>query len=156
MASSDVLSSTLTLRAEGAATTVLPPPRNYGVRRATHIVYILSICCRHHAHDGQGDSNNRSKATLQGMALPSRFLFCSSVKPATDELQFRAHCFPHRFAIPFSGGYCIRSYQKLTKEQKTFIYGGRLAYVFLGKKKSPAAMQGFSNEVIREEENNLV
>ena len=26
----------------------------------------------------------------------------------------------------------------------------------LGKKKSPAAMQGFSNEVIREEENNLV
>lgn len=27
---------------------------------------------------------------------------------------------------------------------------------FLGKKKSPAAMQGFSNEVIREEENNLV
>ena len=42
------------------------------------------------------------------------------------------------------------------RTKKTLICGGRLAYVFLGKKKSPAAMQGFSNEVIREEENNLV
>lgn len=48
------------------------------------------------------------------------------------------------------------SRKKLTKEQKTFICGGRLAYVFLDKKKSPAAMQGFSNEVIREEENDPV
>lgn len=50
----------------------------------------------------------------------------------------------------------MQSYTKLTKEQKTFICGGRLAYVFLGKKKSPAAMQGFSNEFIREEENDPV
>lgn len=50
----------------------------------------------------------------------------------------------------------MQSYTKLTKEQKTFICGGLLAYVFLGKKKSPAAMQGFSNEVIREEENDPV
>ena len=48
------------------------------------------------------------------------------------------------------------SIRQRTKEQKTFICGGRLAYVFLGKKKSPAAMQGFSNEVIREEENDPV
>ena len=54
----------------------------------------------------------------------------------------------------------MRSYhlsrKKLTKEQKTFICGGPVSVRFLGKKKSPAAMQGFSNEVIREEENNLV
>ena len=37
-----------------------------------------------------------------------------------------------------------------------FICGGPVSVRFLGKKKSPAAMQGFSNEVIREEENNLV
>ena len=48
------------------------------------------------------------------------------------------------------------SIRQRAKEQKTFICGGRLAYVFLGKKKSPAAMQGFSNEVIREEENDPV
>ena len=42
------------------------------------------------------------------------------------------------------------------QKNKKFICGGRLAYVFLGKKKSPAAMQGFSNEAIREEENRLV
>ena len=46
--------------------------------------------------------------------------------------------------------------KRLTKEQKTFICWGRLAYVFLSKKKSPAAMQGFSNEVMREEENDPV
>ena len=48
------------------------------------------------------------------------------------------------------------SIRQRAKEQKTFICGGRLAYVFLGKKKSPAAMRGFSNEVIREEENDPV
>ena len=45
---------------------------------------------------------------------------------------------------------------KIDKNKKTFICEDRLAYVFLGKKKSPAAMQGFSNEVIREEENDPV
>ena len=47
------------------------------------------------------------------------------------------------------------SRKKLTKEQKTLICGGRLAYVFLDKR-SPAPTRGFSNETIREEENDPV
>ena len=78
------------------------------------------------------------------------------LNPQRTNFNFEPIVSPHRFAIPFSGGYCIRSYQKLTKEQKNVHLRGRLAYVFLGKKKSPAAMQGFSNEVIREEENDPV
>lgn len=45
---------------------------------------------------------------------------------------------------------------EVDKRTKNVHLRGRLAYVFLGKKKSPAAMQGFSNEVIREEENDPV
>ena len=83
---------------------------------------------------------------------------CSAppLNPQRTNFNFEPIVSPHRFAIPFPGGYCMQSYTKLTKEQKTFICGGLLAYVFLGKKKSPAAMQGFSNEVIREEENDPV
>ena len=82
------------------------------------------------------------------------------LNPQRTSFDFELIVSPHRLAIPFSGSYCMQAYhlsrKKLTKEQKTFICGGRLAYVFLDKKKSPAAMQGFSNEVIREEENDPV
>lgn len=46
------------------------------------------LCCRHHAHDGQGNSNNRSKATLQGMALPSRFLSVPPLNPQRTNFNF--------------------------------------------------------------------
>ena len=84
------------------------------------------------------------------------FLSVPPLNPQRTNFDFEPIVSSHRLAIPFPEGYCIQPYKKLTKEQKTFICGGRLAYVFLGKKKSPAAMQGFSNEVIREEENDPV
>lgn len=113
------------------------------------------LCCRHHAHDGQGNSNNRSKATLQGMALPSRFLSVPPLNPQRTNFNFEPIVSPHRFAISFSGGYCIQSYNWGQKNKKC-SFARSVSVRFLGKKKSPAAMQGFSNEVIREEENNLV
>ena len=63
---------------------------------------------------------------------------------------------PHRFAIPFREITAYNYTEEVDKRTKTFICWGRLAYVFLSKKKSPAAMQGFSNEVMREEENDPV
>ncbi|WP_207392003.1 hypothetical protein, partial [Bifidobacterium longum] len=65
---------------------VLQPPLESAVRGTIYIIYVLGICRRHHAHDGQGNSNNRSKAAPQDMAMLSRFLFYPSVKPATAEL----------------------------------------------------------------------
>lgn len=63
---------------------------------------------------------------------------------------------PHRFAIPFREVTAYNYTEEVDKRTKTFICWGRLAYAFLSKKKSPAAMQGFSNEVMREEENDPV
>ena len=88
------------------------------------------LCCRHHAHDGQGNSNNRSKATLQGMALPSRFLSVPPLNPQRTNFNFEPIVSPHRFAISFFGRLLHTIIQLGTKEQKTFICGGRLAYVF--------------------------
>lgn len=81
------------------------------------------LCCRHHAHDGQGNSNNRSKATLQGMALPSRFLSVPPLNPQRTNFNFEPIVSPHRFAISFSGGYCIQSYNWGQKNKKRSFAG---------------------------------
>ena len=63
---------------------------------------------------------------------------------------------PHRFAIPFREITAYNYTEEVDKRTKNVHLRGPVSVRFLGKKKSPAAMQGFSNEAIREEENNLV
>ena len=48
----------------------------------------------------------------------------------------------HRFATPFGRLLHTTIRKRLTKEQKTFICWGRLAYVFLSKKKKPRSYAG--------------
>ena len=48
----------------------------------------------------------------------------------------------HRFATPFRRLLHTTIRKRLTKEQKTFICWGRLAYVFLSKKKKPRSYAG--------------
>ena len=63
---------------------------------------------------------------------------------------------PHRFAIPFREITAYNYTEEVDKRTKNVHLRGPVSVRFLGKKKSPAAMQGFSNEVMREEENDPV
>ena len=63
---------------------------------------------------------------------------------------------PHRFAIPFREITAYNYTEEIDKRTKNVHLRGPVSVRFLGKKKSPAAMQGFSNEVMREEENDPV
>lgn len=68
------------------------------------------------------------------------------LNPQRTSFNFELIVSPHRLAIPFSGGHCMRSYhlsrKKLTKEQKNVHLRGPVSVCLSGQKEKPRSYAG--------------